>query len=101
MGGCLDTSSTVYFEIDSCNETCFFACHEDARIHHVVYLTDASHGYVGCELCPILRRVFHTSESGEEARTSDQGADGYHTDLMWTVFCRKTFCCLLHVKRNS
>lgn len=63
----LDTPSSIYIKIDTCDKLCIGACKENCCGCDIVDLTDASHWNIGDEVLSIGWSIRNASEVREES----------------------------------
>jgi hypothetical protein len=63
----LNTSSSIYIKIDTCNELCIRACKKNCCGSDIVDLTNASHWDIGDEILSIGWSIRNASEVREES----------------------------------
>lgn len=63
----LNTSSSIYIKIDSCNKFCIGACKKNCCGSDIVDLTDASHWDIGDEILSIGWSIRNASEVREKS----------------------------------
>lgn len=90
-----DTLATINDHLRPVDKTSLITGQIQTNVRNVIPLRETTQRHISNELLPVLRRIFHSREHGEQRRSRQKGSDRIDTDIMRSILSRQTLGSLI------
>ena len=91
----LDTLATINDHLRPIDKTSLITGQIQTNVRNVTPLRETAQRHISNELLPVLRRIFHSGEHGEQRRRRQKRSDRIDTDIVRSILSRQTLGSLI------
>lgn len=96
-----DTLSTINDHLRPVDKPTLITGQIQTNVRNVTPLRETAQRHISNELLPVLRRIFHSREHGEQRRSREKRSDRIDTDIMRSILSRQTLGSLINISLAS